>query len=253
VIVTTKIRKLTGLYANTGDQGLELFGPAIGLRRLLRIFAGLLAWILSAPLIVSAHAVLFMVLMIAQTQPVRCAEPSDFRGKLMATVNRPTTAMEAWRNLKFALDNDLFLREDFYADENLKKFFAATQISWEENRPMRTAGRLFSPYLEISLIRGTLDEEWKEDANGKRRGGGGVDTDVTADLITAVFGKPMKVTNPYAAEGPEHPTALMRKTHEFGNLSIEYSFDHARTTASLRCLFIGNGTVNRCSFENAEK
>jgi hypothetical protein len=219
------------------------------------MFAGLIVWLLSTPLIVSAQiqAVLFTVLMIAQAQPGRCAEPNNSRGKLMATVNRPTTAIEAWQNLKFALDNDLFLREDFYTGENLKKFFAAMQISWQENRPTRTAGRLFSPYLEIDLIRGTFDEEWKEDANGKRRGGGGVDTDVTADLITAVFGKPMKVTNPYAAEGPEHPTALMRKTHEFGNLSIEYNFDHTRTTASLRCLFIGNGKVNRCSFENVEK
>ena len=171
----------------------------------------------------------------------------------MATVNRPTTAIEAWRNLKFALDNDLFLRDDFYTDENLKKFFAATQISWQENLPTRTTGRLLSPYLEIFLIRGTFDEKGNVDVNARRRGGGTIGTDATADLVIAVFGKPMKVTNPYAAEGPEHPTALMRKTHEFGNLSIEYHFDHARTTASLRCLFIGNGTVNVCGFGNKEK
>lgn len=171
----------------------------------------------------------------------------------MTTVNRPTTAIEAWRNLKFALDNDLFLREDFYTDENLKKFFAATQISWQEKLPTRMTGTLFSPYLEISLIRGTLDENWKEDANGKRRGGGGVTTNVTADLITAVFGKPMKVTNPYAAEGSEHPTAVSPKTHEFGNLSIEYSFDRPKTTASFRCRFNGGGTVWGCSFDNVEK
>ena len=171
----------------------------------------------------------------------------------MTTVNRPTTAIEAWRNLKFALDNDLFLREDFYTDENLKKFFAATQISWQENHPTRTTGFLLSPYLEISLIRGTFDDEWKVDANGKRRGGGTVTTDATADLITAVFGKPMKVTNPYAEERPPHFTPLIRKTHQFGNQLIEYHFDHARTAASLSFLFNGDGTVKGCGFENAEK
>jgi len=171
----------------------------------------------------------------------------------MATVNRPTTAIEAWRNLKFALDNDLFLREDFYTDENLKKFFAATQISWQENRPTRTTGLLLSPYLEISLIYGTFDEQWKEDANGKRRGGGTVTTGVTADLITAVFGKPMKVTNPYAEERPPHFTPLIRKTHQLGNQLVEYHFDHARTAASLSFLFNGDGTVQGCGFDNAEK
>jgi hypothetical protein len=199
------------------------------------------------------HAVLFMVVMIAQPQPAGCAEPADFRGKSLTTVNRPTTAIEAWRNLKFALDNDLFLREDFYTDENLKKFFAATQISWRENLPTRTTGRLFSPYLEIFLIRGTFDEKGNADVNARRRGGGTIGTDATADLVIAVFGKPMKVTNPYGAEAPEHPTALTPKTHEFGNLSIEYNFDHARTTASLRCLFTGSGTVWVCGFGNAEK
>jgi hypothetical protein len=199
------------------------------------------------------HAVLFMVLVIVQTQPAGCAEPSDFRGKSMTTVNRPTTAIEAWRNLKFALDNDLFLHDDFYTDENLKKFFAATQISWQENLPTRTTGFLLSPYLEISLIRGTFDDEWKVDANGKRRGGGTVTTDVTADLITAVFGKPMKVTNPYAEERPPHFTPLMRKTHDLGNLSIEYHFNRTKTTASLSCLFNGDGTVTGCGFHSAEK
>lgn len=240
MLVTSNTQQLRGLSAGLCKQG-----P--GLRTPLWISAG------SCLLCSIIHAVLFMVLMIAQTQPAGCAEPSDFRGKLMATVNRPTTAIEAWRNLKFALDNGLFLRDDFYTDENLKTFFAATQISWQENLPTRTTGRLFSPYMDIDLIRGTFDEKWKEDANGRRRGGGTIGTDVTADLITAVFGKPMKVTNPYAAEGPEHPTALMRKTHDLGNLSIEYHFDHARTTASVRCLFNGSGTVKGCGFDNAEK
>lgn len=207
----------------------------------------------SFPFCLIIHTVLFLALIVTQTQPAKCIEPGGSGWKLMTMVNRPTTAIEAWRNFKFALDNDLFLREDFYTDESLKMFFAATQISWQENLPTRTTGRLLSPYLEIFLIRGAFDEKGNADVNARRRGGGTIGADATADLITAVFGKPMKVTNPYAAESPEHPTALMRKTHEFGNLSIEYHFEHPSTTASLRCLFNGDGTVKGCGFGNAEK
>jgi hypothetical protein len=190
---------------------------------------------------------------IIMVQSARCAERGGLWEKSTATIDRPTTAVEVWRNLKFALDNDLFLRDEFYTDENLRRFFAATQITWQENLPTRTSGRLFSPYLDIFLIRGTFDEKGNDAANGKKRGGGTISADVTADLVIEVFGKPMKVTNPYAEEGPEHPSALMPKTHHLGNLSIEYSFDHQRTTASLSCRFNGDGTVKGCGFGNTEK
>lgn len=171
----------------------------------------------------------------------------------MATIERPTTTIEVLRNFKFALDNDLFLRDEFYTDENLEKFFAASKISWDEVHPLRRIGRVSSLHLDIFLFHGTVDAEGNEAVNGRKQGAGVINASLTADSVIEVFGKPMKVTNPYAAESTTHPSALMPKTHELGNLAIEYKFDRPRTTASLFCIFHGDGTVNRCNFGNTEK
>jgi len=43
----------------------------------------------------------------------------------------------------------------------------------------------------------------------------------------------------------------MRRTHELGNLAIEYKFERSMSAASLYCVVNGNGTINRCNFSNA--
>jgi hypothetical protein len=201
----------------------------------------------STPCCWIACAVLFMT----AAQPVRCADSGDSGNRLLATIDRPTTAIEALRNLKFALDHDLFLRDDFYSDDNLRKFFAAGKISWELFRPTLTTGT--SPSLDIYLMLGRFDEKGNFADNGRKRGGGNIDRNLTADLVIEVFGRPMRITNPYAAESPVHPTPVMPKTHALGNLFIEYSFDHPAATALFGCRFNGDGTVRSCAFYNTDK
>ena len=92
------------------------------------------------------HTMFFMALIIAQTQSARCAEPGGASEKLMATIERPTTTIQVLQNFKFALDNDLFLRDDFYTDENLGKFFAANKVFWYEMTPARTSGFVYTQY-----------------------------------------------------------------------------------------------------------
>jgi hypothetical protein len=196
----------------------------------------------------------FMALIIAQTQSARCAEPGGASEKLMATIERPTTTIQVLQNFKFALDNDLFLRDDFYTDENLGKFFAANKVFWYEMTPARTSGFVYTQYsVGFSLIHGVMDEKGNVIANGKKRGGGTINAAVTADSIIELFGKPMKITDPYATDNSRHPTPLIEKTHELGNLAIEYRFDRPSSTASLNCTFHGDGTVKGCGFGNSEK
>jgi hypothetical protein len=183
-----------------------------------------------------------------------CAELGSQQEELMATIARPTTTLEVHRNLKFALDNDLFLRDDFYTDENLQKFFAADRISWHGGIPTHSFGNAFTRLsIDFSLIHGTIDAEGNPVANGRKHGGGTISTTLTADSVIEVFGKPIKITNPYAAEDPRHHSVVMQKTHGFGNLAIGYRFDRASTTASLYCIFNGDGTVKGCNFSNEEK
>jgi hypothetical protein len=48
--------------------------------------------------------------------------------ELAAMVKKPTTPFDIVRNIKFALDHQLFIRDDFYANQIFNHFFAATEI-----------------------------------------------------------------------------------------------------------------------------
>ena len=194
---------------------------------------------------------LFAIVLATLAQSAQCEEINDSRKPPGAMIN--VTPVEFLQNFKYALDNDLFLREEFYSDENLKRFFAATRISWvEKNLPERQSGDIFGQSsFGISLVFGMAKSNGAV-ARG-RYGSGTLGGKLTADQVIELFGTPMKVTNPYAAEGPAHPSALMRKTHELGNLAIEYEFERPTSSASFTCLMNGDGSINRCNFRSAEK
>jgi hypothetical protein len=199
-------------------------------------------------------AILFALVLATIAQSAAAEEITGSQKDPVALNNRLATPVEFLRNFKYALDNDLFLREGFYSDENLKKFFAATRISWiEKNLPERQSGDIIcQSSFGISLAFGTTGK--RSDPTARvRYGGGSLGAKLAADQVIELFGAPMKVTNPYAAESPAHPSALMRKTHELGNLSIEYRFERSTSTASFSCLMNGDGSINRCNFSNAEK
>ncbi len=45
--------------------------------------------------------------------------------ELYASVKKPTTRIELLKNIKFALDHELLLRDDFFTDENLMQIFCS--------------------------------------------------------------------------------------------------------------------------------
>jgi hypothetical protein len=200
------------------------------------------------------RTILLMIFIVTQTHFVWCAELGGRREGVMATISPPTTTTDVLRNFKFALDNDLFLREDFYTEDSLKRFFAADKITWDEATPTRKSGYVDTQYSVLFfLVRGTIDEKWNVVPNGKKLASGTINTNASADMIVELFGPPKEIRDPYDPHNLSHPTPLMKKTHKFGNLAIEYKFDHSRSSASLTCIFNGNGSVKGCSFGNAEK
>jgi len=48
-----------------------------------------------------------------------------------AMFERPTTAQQLLQNIKTAMDRDLLVQTAFYTDENLKKLFNGTGVTWE--------------------------------------------------------------------------------------------------------------------------
>jgi hypothetical protein len=72
----------------------------------------------------------------AAKPPIRTAE---LPGATLATVPKlPTTPLELLQNIKFALDQGLPLREDFYAEANLKRIFGGSKVERVTDDP--TAG-----------------------------------------------------------------------------------------------------------------
>lgn len=60
--------------------------------------------------------------------------------ELYAMVNKPTTPYQILENIKFVVDHDLLLREDFYTDENFNHFFGAVKISQTRHSRTRMSG-----------------------------------------------------------------------------------------------------------------
>jgi hypothetical protein len=163
--------------------------------------------------------------------------------ELYAVVKKPTTPMELLKNIKFALDHELLLRDDFYTDENLMRFLGGSRVEWVDNRPglrrveVRNLGNLFEmssswPGMGISAVLLTTDEKNRGYVEGGSRLKGRIgiyplgDSRMTIEAVESVFGKPTEVYNPYAGEKPPYGTKLGPKTHPLGHMAFKYRFDH---------------------------
>jgi hypothetical protein len=78
----------------------------------------------------------------APTEP-RCGSlgPSIEKGavsRIGALFERPQSVSQLLQNLKLAYEKDLFIQPAIYEDENLKKFFAGTEVTWGNPRPLTT-------------------------------------------------------------------------------------------------------------------
>ena len=47
--------------------------------------------------------------------------------ELYSAVKKPTTLLELLHNTKYVVNHDFLLREDFYTEDNLKRFFWGTE------------------------------------------------------------------------------------------------------------------------------
>jgi hypothetical protein len=81
----------------------------------------------------------------------RPAAPAARDSQFYGAVTPPRTGVDLLRNLKFALDHDAVLRDDFYAPETLRRFFGSAgeahhdpdggiSASWDDGRCRYAAG-----------------------------------------------------------------------------------------------------------------
>jgi hypothetical protein len=92
------------------------------------------------------------------------------------TLETPTTARGLLVNLKAGLEQGLFLRSEFYTDDNLVRFFGTPRVEWLVNTDTNRYGKLRGPdYLPargdfrsvIFVTRSLIDAENRLSAKGK--------------------------------------------------------------------------------------
>lgn len=79
-------------------------------------------WLLLLPVVLLLVSVLVAPLRAQTNEPTA----KQFYSKIV----RPVTLIDLLRNFKTAMDGDLLLRDDFYTDDNLKKFSGGERIIW---------------------------------------------------------------------------------------------------------------------------
>jgi hypothetical protein len=155
--------------------------------------------------------------------------------KVVTSPKSPTTALELLQNIKFALDQGLPLKEDFYTDANLMRFFGGSKVENVTDDPtagprdiirqLSNFGTMVEPVkVGSATISGISLVLHRNVAND-----GKISASLTLDLlrpasnldfdrVTALFGPNWSV--PKKPKLPHMKPAPARQAH--GNAEIEY-------------------------------
>jgi hypothetical protein len=183
--------------------------------------------------------------------------------EMLAKIRNPTTLIELLQNIKLALEGDLLLHEEFYADENLKRFFDTSEIKWAGSGRGRL-GQLAAlddypvyPRRYINLLPNLGNQDGQPNTSRKSRAGinmlGGASFPI--DAVLRVFGSKMEISERNGKTDTSNGEALvlMSKTHEFGNMFLTYRFDGPSEKSVITFVTEGDGTVNRCNAREEAK
>lgn len=188
--------------------------------------------------------------------PLKPAEPPT--SELMSQLLPPNSCPNTLENLKFAMRNKLFNRDDFYTDENVRRFFGDYyDIFWDKNKKLKKLSiwsaqktshipKSDSPW--VPCFRGGELSKWQEKekdkevtraffyANSSRY------YDVSIDLFETIFGydKPFAMRPiPIGEYFPRAPHSLRNQEnvkrmkedeekkvfhHQYGRKKLNYYF-----------------------------
>jgi hypothetical protein len=193
---------------------------------------------------------------------VWAAEPAKV--EMLVMIRKPATPKELLENIKWGMEQNVFLREDFYTEQNIRRVLGDYPFRWEANDPKRK-------YLTIETNAQPLPSS---DPNhrcilgavlswGIKSGGGpaplaklqiGVAlkhddpscVSFSADLIQDLFGKPTKVESIFPpGRPPPHGRVWVPgpTVHPLGNTDIEYVLGGGAVSKRMTFEIRGNGVV----------
>lgn len=199
----------------------------------------------------------------AKVAPQKAGKPTK---ELMRKVKKPTNPTELLKNIKYAIDNELLIREDFYTDDNLKKLYGGERVVWKKNEPVDKLVRVVElggiferakklQNIGIGMTRQKLDDKRVVNNNGKLLGNVGFsnpeDPRFNVDEVMGVFGAKMQIVNPY--EKNTQPVPLLATTHKLGNKELTYK-NYGQTSKTIITFLVrGDGTVKFSEFIQEEK
>ena len=195
--------------------------------------------------------------------PQKAGKPTK---ELMRTVKKPTNPTKLLQNIKYAIDNELLIREDFYTDDNLKKLYGGERVVWKKNEPVYKLvrvvelGGIFERAKKLQNIGvgigwQKLDSKGVVSDSGQIHGRISIlnpeDPHFNVDEVIGVFGAKMQIVNPY--EKNTQPVPLLATTHKLGNKELTYTMDGLTSKTIITFLIDGDGKINHSKFIQEEK
>ena len=184
--------------------------------------------------------------------------------ELMKMIKKPTSPKELLKNLKFAIENELLVRDDFYTDENLKKLFGGNRVKWLDNKKNNKSAVILNfigLFENAEKYRGDgVEVYWEKLDSNKAISDTGKahvrvnistfgDSRFRAEVVEKVFGTKMQVKNLYK---DNDPTPLSQGNHRHGNKGMHYTF----SSPTMKSLFVsvvnGDGSIDRCTLHQEE-
>jgi hypothetical protein len=199
----------------------------------------------------AASAILAMVLGIASTGECTAQRATIENQPSIPAVERPTTLEAVLRNIKYALDRGLFLREDFYQDEVLRQYFGG-------NRTRQSSGPFgiedsvseFGDMVEPLIVSGHPVPGMSfsiQRQNGPNGFAAAIDlntpgkTAVDFDVVEKIFGRGWRPAEPRLPSPHEN---YVRPTRPHGNAEIVYSASDGATSWQATLYFKANAELS---------
>jgi hypothetical protein len=159
----------------------------------------------------------------------------------------PLTAVDLIQNIKYCVDNDLFLTDEFFIEENLIRFangHAVENLGDNKNYFMAKGINVEGVSGGISFVR-----EYKD---GEKAGGLILHFNspfINADYLIKIFGPFQTATDPYRNYNPVHPGFVTRKTHQYGNMEMHYVLTGKKSKTEIISFTQGDGSISRVNIK----
>lgn len=198
----------------------------------------------------------------------------DSTAKSSTMFQPPITPKDVLLNLKYALEHDLLLRREFYAQENFRWFLGEHLVVPNANNS--PTEQIFTLTKEAETASNSCIEsggaQWSV-WEGLAGGGVGmrvrytdkqtdprrpeICTQLNVDTVQAVFGKPHVVVPIFPEDGtpPPHGRNIVfgAKTHPLGHTDIKYHWSDGKISRNASFEIMGNGLVRTLGIGSSEK